>query len=246
MFIGTFLKLGNLTDYQFNLKEYKRNKTMTLRYIYPLSPRALLSDFFEMQRAHNIHNIRKANRELFSNLIPNILNSLDMDRNALIELIRQSKQEGEQGQNNAKIKIIKNGEVLVDSNINDLTPEQLNNVEKTLHNLVADGWGLSKVLRPDLYGALDDLSKDKESCACQQLATTKPESDDKAVKIENPAEEMANLNDTAQKANTVLESLKDTSGIEQLRNRETSLKDILENDQLNDEQKVQELKKLIL
>ena len=73
---------------------------MTLRYIYPLSPRALLSDFFEMQRAHNIHNIRKANRELFSNLIPNILNSLDMDRNALIELIRQSKQEGEQGQNN--------------------------------------------------------------------------------------------------------------------------------------------------
>lgn len=218
---------------------------MTLRYIYPLTPRNLLSDFFEMQRAHNIRNIRKANQELFLNLIPNILNSLDMDHNALIELIHKSKQECEQGQNNAKIKIVKNGEVLVDSNINDLTPEQLNNVEKTLHNLVADGWGLSKALRPDLYGALDDLSKDKDGSACQQLATTKPESDDKAVKIEKP-EEKANSNDTAQKANTVLESLKDTSGIGQLRNRETSLKDILENDQLNDEQKVQELKKLIL
>lgn len=217
-----------------------------IRYIYPLSPRNLLSDFFEMQRAHNIHNIRKANQELFSGLIPNILNSLDMDHNELINLIRKSKQECEQGQNNAKIKIVKNGEVLVDSNINDLTPEQLNNVEKTLHNLVADGWGLSKALRPDLYGALADLSKDKEECGCQHLATTKPESDDKAVKIEKPAEENANLNDTAQKANTALESLKDTSGIEQLRNRETSLKDILENDQLNDEQKVQELKKLIL
>jgi hypothetical protein len=219
---------------------------MTLRYIYQLSPRDLLSDFFETQRANNIRNIRKANQELFSGLIPNILNSLDMDHNALIDLIRKSKQECEQGQNNAKIKIVKNGEVLVDSNINDLTPEQLNNVEKTLHNLVADGWGLSKALRPDLYGALADLSKDKEECACQQLATTKPESDDKAVKIEKPAEEKVNLNDTAQKANTVLESLKDTSGIEQLRNRETSLKDILENDQLNDEQKIQELKKLIL
>lgn len=219
---------------------------MTLRYIYPLNPRNLLSDFFEIQRAHNIHNIRKANRELFSSLIPNILNSLDMDRNALIELIRQNKQEGEQGSNNAKIKIVKNGEVLVDSNINDLTPEQLNNVEKTLHNLVADGWGLSKVLRPDLYGALADLSKDKEECGCQNLATTKPESDDKAVKIEKPTDKEVRQGDTVQKVNTVLESLKDTSGIEQLRNRETSLKDILENDQLNDEQKVQELKKLIL
>lgn len=219
---------------------------MTLRYIYPLNPRNLLEDFFEMQRAHNIHNIRKANRELFSSLIPNILNSLDMDRNALIELIRQNKQEGEQGSNNAKIKIVKNGEVLVDSNINDLTPEQLNNVEKTLHNLVADGWGLSKALRPDLYGALADLSKDKDECDCQNLATTKPESDDKAVKIEKPTDKEVSQDDTAQKANTVLESLKDTSGIEKLRNRETSLKDIIENDQLNDEQKVQELKKLIL
>lgn len=219
---------------------------MTLRYIYPLNPRNLLEDFFEMQRAHNIHNIRKANRELFSSLIPNILNSLDMDRNALIELIRQNKQEGEQGSNNTKIKIVKNGEVLVDSNINDLTPEQLNNVEKTLHNLVADGWGLSKALRPDLYGALADLSKDKDECGCQNLATTKPESDDKAVKIEKPTDKEVSQDDTAQKANTVLESLKDTSGIEKLRNRETSLKDIIENDQLNDEQKVQELKKLIL
>lgn len=219
---------------------------MTLRYIYPLSPRNLLEDFFEIQRAHNIHNIRKANRELFSSLIPNILNSLDIDRNALIDLIRQSKQEGEQGQNNAKIKIVKNGEVLVDSNINDLTPEQLNNVEKTLHNLVADGWGLSKALRPDLCGALADLSKDKDECVCQNLAITKPESDDKAVKIEKPTDKEVSRDDTAQKVNTVLESLKDTSGIEKLRNRETSLKDILENNQLNDEQKVQELKKLIL
>lgn len=219
---------------------------MTLRYIYQLSPRDLLSNFFETQRAHNIRNIRKANQELFSGLIPNILNSLDMDHNALIDLIRKSKQECEQGQNNAKIKIVKNGEVLVDSNINDLTPEQLNNVEKTLHNLVADGWGLSKALRPDLYGALADLSKDKEECGCQHLTTTKPESDDKAVKIEKPTDEKVSSNDNEQKANTVLESLKDTSGIEQLRNRETSLKDILENDQLNDEQKVQELKKLIL
>ena len=219
---------------------------MTLRYICQLSPRNLLDDFFERQRAHDIHNIRKANQNLFSSLIPSILNSLDMDHNALIELIRKNKQEGEQGSNNAKIKIVKNGEVLVDSNINDLTPEQLNDVEKTLHNLVADGFGLSKALRPDLNGALDDLSKDKEECACKQLETAKPESDDKTVKVEKPAEEKANSNDTAQKANTVLESLKDTSGIEQLRNRETSLKDILENEQLNDEQKVQELKKLIL
>ena len=169
-----------------------------------------------------------------------------MDQNALIELIRKNKQEGDQGSNNAKIKIVKNGEVLIDSNINDLTPEQLNDVEKTLHNLVADGFGLSKTLRPDLNGALDDLSKNKEECACKQLETAKPESDDKTVKVEKPAEEKANSNDTAQKANTVLESLKDTSGIEQLRNRETSLKDILENERLTDEQKVQELKKLIL
>ena len=41
---------------------------MTLRYIYQLSPRDLLSDFFETQRAHNIRNIRKANQELFSGL----------------------------------------------------------------------------------------------------------------------------------------------------------------------------------
>ena len=68
---------------------------MTLRYIYQLSPRDLLSDFFETQRAHNIRNIRKANQELFSGLIPNILNSLDMDHNALIDLIRKSKQECE-------------------------------------------------------------------------------------------------------------------------------------------------------
>lgn len=219
---------------------------MTLRYIYPLSPRNLLEDFFETQRAHNIHNIRKANRDLFANLIPNILNSLDMGHNELIELIKQSKENGEKTATDAKIKIIKNGEVLVDSNINDLTPEQLNNVEKTLHNLVADGWGLSKALRPDLHGALNDLSKDKEKCDCQTLASVKPENDDIAVKVSEPKEEKAATNEATQKSNEVLESLKDTSGIDKLRSRETSLKEILENEKLNDEQKIQELKKLIL
>lgn len=222
---------------------------MTLRYVYPpLSPRHLLDHFFEVQREHNIRNIRKANQDLFTSLIPNILSSLDMDRNALIELIKQSEQNGGKPASDAKIKIVRNGEVLIDSNISELTPDQLNNIEKTLHNLVSDGWGLSKALRPDLYGALNDLSKDskdKEECDCQKLANVKPEKDDIATKVSAVKEETTATNKTTQKSNTVLESLKDTSGIEKLRSREISLKEILENDKLDNEQKIQELKKLI-
>lgn len=220
---------------------------MTLRYVYPpLSPRYLLDNFFEVQREHNIHNIRKANQDLFTSLIPNILSSLNMDHNALIELIKQSKQNGERPASDAKIKIVKNGEVLIDSNISELTPEQLNNIEKTLHNLVSDGWGLSKALRPDLYGALNDLYKDKEECDCQKLASVEPEKDDIATKVSAVKEEKVATNETTQKSNAVLESLKDTSGIDKLRSREVSLKEILENDKLDNEQKIQELKKLIL
>lgn len=220
---------------------------MTLRYVCsPLSPRHLLDNFFEVQREHNIHNIRKANQDLFTSLIPNILSSLNMDHNALIELIKQSKQNGERPASDAKIKIVKNGEVLIDSNISELTPEQLNNIEKTLHNLVSDGWGLSKALRPDLYGALNDLYKDKEECDCQKLASVEPEKDDIATKVSAVKEEKVATNETTQKSNAVLESLKDTSGIDKLRSREVSLKEILENDKLDNEQKIQELKKLIL
>ena len=210
-----------------------------------LTPRNLLDDFFGMQREYRIRNIRKANQDMFASLIPNILSSLDMDHNALIDLIKQNKLEGEKTDSNAKIKIVKNGEVLIDSNISDLTPEQLNNVEKTLHNLVADGWGLSKAIRPDLTSALAGLSKDKDSCSCQNLGKVKPEIDDTAVKVEKPVEEQVEAYDNTQNVNNVLESLKDTTGIEKLRSREASLKEILENAQLTDEQKIQELKKLI-